>query len=276
MTTSSDRKMRSYCGEKLAIGKQIVDHSKENRSNLSLVPVRRSCNLNFLSNTSPAEKMWHGKTPQPEEEPFLEKRAGQANLNTASAKKLRWSAIFFITTNITTLVIFLIYVIRPPYHYRRMDTDKPELSYQGGTHIIEHCGDSLEEAQARGCIFDLMSFRWIHPACFNRNESEAWLESYGPWEWYMEKNNTESVVGVDVLPYQTRAWTQQSYHVAHCLYVWKLLHLAAISGSLIDDETIVISHSDHCAKIVMKYESIPSQNVVTRVDMSYSKCVTLY
>jgi len=220
--------------------------------------------------------MWHGKTLQPEEEAFLDKITGQENPNTASTKNLRWPTAFLVITNITTLLIFLIYVINPPYHYHRMDTGKPELSYQGGTHIIEHCGDSFEEAQVRGCIFDLMSFRWIHPACFNRNESEAWLEAYGPWDWYLEKNNNESIVGPDVLQYQARAWTQHSYHVAHCLYFWKLLHLAAISGSLVDDETIAMHHSDHCAEIIMKNESIPVQHVVTRVDMTYSKCVTLY
>jgi hypothetical protein len=30
--------------------------------------------------------------------------------------------------------------------------------YQGGSHVIEHCGKTPEEAKARGCIWDLYEF----------------------------------------------------------------------------------------------------------------------
>lgn len=121
-----------------------------------------------------------------------------------------------------------------------------------------------------------MSFSWTHPACYNKNESDAWIEKYGPWKWYLNKDDTEdNALADEVLPYQKRVWTEQGYHVTHCLYIFKLLHLAGMSGHLVTDEGIGMAHTDHCVKMIADPVWTPFETINTRVDLLYGRCVTI-
>ncbi|KAJ8110874.1 hypothetical protein OPT61_g6392 [Boeremia exigua] len=102
-------------------------------------------------------------------------------------------------------------------------------TYQGGSQVLEHCGNTPEEAQALGCVWDLMSFGWTHPRCFKPDESKMWLEKYGPWKWYYDLNATQEIAPED-LTTTGRVYTTQGYHVVHCLYIFKLLHMAVSHG----------------------------------------------
>ncbi|QKX63212.1 uncharacterized protein TRUGW13939_10381 [Talaromyces rugulosus] len=91
---------------------------------------------------------------------------------------------------------------------------------QGGSVVTAHCGTTPEGAKARGCFWDIMSFGWMHPSCFDREESARWEAEYGPWEWYSERpgNETDLVpLTAEELPYSPVVWKTQGYHVQHCL-----------------------------------------------------------
>lgn len=104
---------------------------------------------------------------------------------------------------------------------------------EAGDNVIVDCGSTPSEAKDKGCVWDLMSFSWTHPACYNKNESDKFLAEYGPWKWYENVDNKPGaeVLDEDDLPYMSMVWTQEHYHIAHCTYILKLLHLAV---SLLD------------------------------------------
>ncbi|KAK6612167.1 hypothetical protein H4I96_01380 [Botrytis cinerea] len=156
---------------------------------------------------------------------------------------------------------------------------------EAGDTIIVDCGNSPAEALEKGCVWDLMSFSWTHPACYNKNISDEFLELYGPWKWY---SNTNKKPGYELaekeLPWVTSVtaetdipmvWTQEHYHIAHCAYIFKLLHIAAMSGHLVTNEGIGMFHTDHCVGVFLDPERVEFEKVTTRVQLLFGKCVRI-
>lgn len=154
----------------------------------------------------------------------------------------------------------------------------PKTQHKGGSKVLAHCGTNPEEAQAQGCIWDIMSFGWAHPTCFDKEESDKWYEQYGPWEWYAEKpgNETEQIpLTTEQLPYTPLVWATQGYHIQHCLYVLKLIHLAGLNSAPVTNEGIEVGHTEHCIKLIGNPKITPYDQVNTRVRLLFVQCVTL-
>ncbi|KAH7418523.1 hypothetical protein BKA64DRAFT_613703 [Cadophora sp. MPI-SDFR-AT-0126] len=150
--------------------------------------------------------------------------------------------------------------------------DWPEV--QGGSQMIVDCGSNPDEAKSKGCVWDLMNFAWTHPLCYNRAESEDWIETYGPWKWYLDSNATQPVADED-LPYTDAVYTEYGYHVEHCLYSLNLLILAATSGHLIADETSPLAHTHHCSRSLVHPDYVPYEQISTKIYLLYMRCMTL-
>ena len=60
---------------------------------------------------------------------------------------------------------------------------------------VHTCGNSPEEARARDCKFDIMSFSWLRPACYDDELCDE-FSRLRPWKWYSEKKSNESSVEI--------------------------------------------------------------------------------
>ncbi|TVY42172.1 hypothetical protein LSUB1_G001941 [Lachnellula subtilissima] len=158
---------------------------------------------------------------------------------------------------------------------------------QGGSKVIEHCGLSAQEAMDRGCLWDIMSFGWIHPACYDREESDRWAEKYGPFEWYIDDgqpvdekeeplNGTlTQPLSLDEIPFTQSVWTSQGYHVMHCLYLLKMVHVAALHDAPVSNEAVNLGHTDHCVGLIGNTDLIEYDVITTPVRLLFVQCVTL-
>ena len=154
----------------------------------------------------------------------------------------------------------------------------PKPQNEGGSTILAHCGTNPQEAQARGCVWDIMSFGWVHPTCFSQEESDKWYAEYGPWEWYAEKpgNRTDAVrLASEQLPFTPLVYTTQGYHIQHRLYIFKSIHIAGINSGPVTNEGITLGHTEHCVKLIADPNIQPFEDVVTRVHLLFIQCVTL-
>jgi hypothetical protein len=89
-----------------------------------------------------------------------------------------------------------------------------------------HCGSTPQEARALGCIFDVMSFAWTPPACYDGALSQQIQDKTGPWVFYLDHNATMPIGTYDQLTSELVVWTEHSYHVSHCNYAWERIHRA--------------------------------------------------
>ena len=94
------------------------------------------------------------------------------------------------------------------------------------------CGDDEKEAEANGCVFDIMSFEWTPPACFHEQMLLDTLDPSnilapsvaGLFPWYRWANWTEPLEQKsEILSRFAYVWTNQDWHKGHCLYMWRLL-----------------------------------------------------
>lgn len=100
------------------------------------------------------------------------------------------------------------------------------------------CGSSDAEAKANGCVFDVMIYAWVPPACYERDLAEevidpsshlAQYRAAGIFEWHAGPNFTQPLPqDAEVLQEYDVVWATMKWHQAHCLYFWRLLTRAVL------------------------------------------------
>jgi hypothetical protein len=158
---------------------------------------------------------------------------------------------------------------------------------------IQHmqCGSTPAEARALGCKFDIMSFAWTPPACYDHSFSQAFLKKNGPWVFYLDHNATMPLA-FDTLSDYDVVWTEHSYHVVHCLYAWERIHQAYLGPSISEDgmgygkqggrkllprEMGSINHTEHCIGLVedVAKKGVDGKVVNAIAYLVYDGCVDL-
>lgn len=133
------------------------------------------------------------------------------------------------------------------------------------------CGASFQEARTGGCRFDLMSFSWLPPACFDEELTKE-FEMFEPWKWFADPGGTQEVAKSDVLKGETDVlFVSFAYHRAHCTFMWKKLHRAIGTGGFIDSYIGNYNHTAHCEHmLLMGNEALGTLN--TQIVTKYPSC----
>ncbi|EME42003.1 hypothetical protein DOTSEDRAFT_54484 [Dothistroma septosporum NZE10] len=189
------------------------------------------------------------------------------------SRRSGWFSFFLIICSAITLGLLGLILTLAQYR-RPTDLASKSHEYQGGSKVVIHCGDTVEEAHERGCVWDLMAFSYTHPSCLYPSESAMFIEKYGPWDWYYDQNGTQPVPA-EVLTTTPHLYTTHGWHVVHCLYILKLLHLASMSGALVTDEAIALHHTQHCVDMISQPKYPDYAHIGTTVQLAFSRCVTL-
>ena len=211
----------------------------------------------------------------------------QSDIDSIETNDLRytpkpWCRLTFLIVALGTLLVLASYTFVTLLSDSRSGKvpDAPVPQFQGGSEVVAHCGTTPQEAQERGCFWDILSFGWSHPDCFDKEESDRWFAEYGPWEWHMgpEKPSNLSAsqpLSLEELPYAPVVWTTQGYHIVHCLYVLKMIHVAGMRNASVTNEGIELGHTEHCIKLVGNPEFVDYGTVNTIVHLLFVQCVTL-
>lgn len=80
------------------------------------------------------------------------------------------------------------------------------------------CGNSTQDATAAGCRFDVMSYTWVHPNCFDQELMYDFLAE-SDWQWYEDEDSDESLGLDDVARGQHEyVFVTWKYYMTHCTY----------------------------------------------------------
>ncbi|OJD34164.1 uncharacterized protein BKCO1_25000116 [Diplodia corticola] len=149
--------------------------------------------------------------------------------------------------------------------------------YRSGTGTP--CGNSPAEAEAAGCIFDLMTVSWLAPECYDAELTAQFLED-GPWLFYLSNSTLpeappaerELIPSLEAIGRTTDLmWTDRRFHIYHCIYGWKMMHRAIERGWKMESSLTSYHHTEHCADTLAN-TTVPMDAVITRVDLSYPAC----
>jgi hypothetical protein len=84
-------------------------------------------------------------------------------------------------------------------------TSSTTFSHRSESQIWSSCGNDTTTARARGCSFDLISFAWQTPECYD-SSLVADFVAWDTWEFYTEKYGNTTVAQDVVLMGEESLW----------------------------------------------------------------------
>lgn len=102
-----------------------------------------------------------------------------------------------------------------------------------------NCGNSTQDASAAGCKFDVMSYTWVHPNCFDQELVYDFL-GQDDWKWYESEDGLGQPLNASEVTRGQREYVYVTwkYYTTHCTYSKSklvLLVAASLGKSLCTD-----------------------------------------
>ncbi len=120
--------------------------------------------------------------------------------------------------------------------------------------FIMDCGQSPDEAHARGCRYEPLGSAWIPSLCSFQEVIDRYDDIFDRWTWFSDPGLTDPLEHswqLDLLRtgnYSSVFTSAQNAHEVHCLYTWRKLNFAMEQNkSWIDARSLEYSHAEHCA-----------------------------
>ena len=153
-------------------------------------------------------------------------------------------------------------------HHDVAHHDKPTHNY-----LYTNCGNTFEEARARGCLFDTISFSWLAPECHDEELVAEFDKLPIVWHFYTDPAGTQEVP-MDVVERGERAlYVPWSHHLWHCSFLWRKMHRAVMAGTPVDSYIGLYAHTKHCSQIMVAENSLhPMDEVNTIMTLKFPYC----
>lgn len=144
-------------------------------------------------------------------------RRSSSSSSSSSGRRttLTTSSIIPLAAAATALLFALLFVFTPrPW----LAADRPARVRHYG------CGNSTADAAAAGCRFDVMSYTWVHPRCFDQELMYDFLGAdaagEGGWAWYADEDAAQPPLPLaDVAQGQREyVYVTWRYYTTHCTY----------------------------------------------------------
>lgn len=124
------------------------------------------------------------------------------------------SSLFPLAATATAVLFFVLFLFMPrPW----LASDHPQQ------YAYYTCGNSTQDATEAGCRFDVMSYTWVHPNCFDQELMYDFL-GQSDWHWYLDEDSEQALTLDEVTKGQHEyVYVTWKYYITHCTYS-KLLY----------------------------------------------------
>jgi hypothetical protein len=116
------------------------------------------------------------------------------------------------------------------------------------------CGSTIDEARAKGCMFDNLSFAWQQPACFHGELLEC-FRARSNITYYTSPNMSPETRIPDEEVYNgdwADVFATKEQHQVHCAFMLTKLHEATLNHLPLDSEVMGFEHTIHCGQVLMQ------------------------
>ncbi|KAF4618423.1 hypothetical protein G7Y89_g14881 [Cudoniella acicularis] len=139
---------------------------------------------------------------------------------------------------------------------------------------ILDCGSTPAQAKEKGCRFDMFSYAWYRPQCYNEAHHDDFLSVHAhEIDWRLPDYTpitTEEVlegIHIDLRP------TSGQFHDLHCTYEWARLIRALAEKRPLDTKLSRNVHSYHCSqKLLEKDKTHRNETRDTTANMLFGRC----
>jgi hypothetical protein len=177
------------------------------------------------------------------------------------------SSILALTASFLLGMISLSLLWIPPHTPSFTSTVTTSSTAASTVSTVLPCGSSADEARARGCVFDILSYAWMPEPCFDNttaSEFSAWLLEPGrqprSWPFFADRGGHTWIADERTLAARTgattRSYTTQEEHRAHCAFLMRRLHRAFTAGPhaafRLNSRQRTLAHTMHCSTEVLE------------------------
>jgi hypothetical protein len=123
------------------------------------------------------------------------------------------------------------------------------------------CGNSTEEAEALGCVYDVLAANWIHQDCPRDYVDEFYYFQNGTaWPYYADQNGTHQMSFYE-LAHNGYYWSSTREHLVHCSFMLRRGHDVMARGDRLDGLVGKLEHANHCAQYLMENLGLPDEEL---------------
>lgn len=156
------------------------------------------------------------------------------------------------------------------------------------------CHPLADEVLSDECVFDEMLNGWVPVECYDealamdslRNDTQlAMMAGAGQFPWYSDLDFTSPLSPADLPDHllepltNMTAFTLEKWHVAHCLYLWRL-GLDAMNrigsgekGVYVNIRVVDAGHVNHCNRVIANQDH--RRGAKATVTFGYGTCVQM-
>jgi hypothetical protein len=179
----------------------------------------------------------------------------------------------------TTLLIAILWILAHPSHSYTLHTsvmDNASPYTDTSSPYSEkwaNCGSTPTEAKSRGCKFDILSFAWQLPECYDDKIMQEFLAEKD-WTFFRHENGTSPVSREVALLGELDLYVTQEYHQVHCMYMWRQMHRAFTIQKHIDSHLNNYYHTVHCHHVMLGNQ-FPPESIGAIGELKYPTCQRL-
>ncbi|KAK5658511.1 hypothetical protein OQA88_1903 [Cercophora sp. LCS_1] len=146
--------------------------------------------------------------------------------------------------------------------------------------MVQPCGTTPSEARAKGCKFDVNSFSWLPPDCYDEGLSDD-VDARNAWTWWLDENGTIPLSHDEAAKGETKeVYVNWKDHLKHCTVMWRRMHRVLLKleekgRGGIDSYLDRYHHTLHCEKMLVGQEQYAPEEVNTIIKAKYPDCRVL-
>lgn len=141
--------------------------------------------------------------------------------------------------------------------------------YMSSTSTIASCGSTPDHARAQNCSFDIISFAWQRPQCYDETLITEFL-AWSNWTYFSDPSLSIPVHEQQARQGDKDLFVDWQYHTVHCTFMWRRMHRSLETG-WIDGHLSNYSHTLHCQNVLL-LDEVASTRYVTLARVNYPEC----
>ncbi|KAL7952897.1 hypothetical protein V8C34DRAFT_318645 [Trichoderma compactum] len=129
---------------------------------------------------------------------------------------------------------------------------------------------NISEAMQRECVMEPLFYGWMPKHCVYKELSDRY-PVFEDRKWYLEKDMINEVKSEELWRGSNIKVYTHIYHGEHCLFQWRKIMFAINNHEQdIDNKTISIHHSSHCAdQLTVGREG---DDAINEVELGFYRC----
>lgn len=165
----------------------------------------------------------------------------------AKRKNTRWmiSTVLLSALVLAAISLLSLKFARP----RHRTSSAPTSSVSQSTIAAPPCGTSPSEANAAGCIYDVMIHSWLPRTCFDEELTNE-FRGLREWRFYADLNGTQVLTEEELAWRTEEVYTSLDYHYTRCVYTLRKTQRAAEKEGDVDIPILSEGRTD-CSDLLM-------------------------